>query len=453
MRNLILLFLLFVLIQFVDSQKEPTPLTSGVTWQGTLPALSTVDGQYDLDLFSIFITENATSLNISFVNGNSAQCGSLHLYLRTFGLPCNEEQYNNTFLCSNGYDLVDFDSDDDDDDDDDDNNNNNNSLTKVLRPGEAKDQWDFALNQNTYIGVGRSAPNTYTVACTYSLTVSVNSPCGIGQIGTDRSDIACVNYIVVDNTNLTYTQSYNPGDTQSFQVYKLNVPENTGNIAIVLNSTVSRNEIEGKSYSIPGDTNNCDVSHHSDRSGDFYLTTLVCYVPSAGDFYILVGTDRNDYFKAELKFTINACGSGVAGGQCQYPLVQFLLQNETNSNSTNTNNVRNFDINLPDPFGFYYWYIDIPENFTYGNLSLQINPLQSFGRVRVRNNAPFYNDGTDDDDNDDYTSIGFDTPLMLNLNQYEWEVSRRLYLAFGCATRSFINSCAFTVTATFPIIM
>jgi hypothetical protein len=423
MQKALVVLVAFLALAFAQSpQTSPltvTPLTDGVTVTGTLPVTSLANA-YHVNEYSFYVPENASSVNITFSNTDGTSCTYIHLYIQTVAsLACAYEDYSSSnYFCSNSYDPGDGLS-------------GTNSYMFV--DGANDDLMEWAVGTNWYIGIGRYSGGDYDSTCSYSLYMHVNSSCPTGSIGlqADLSDYyysMCSDPYTVVSSNTLYSLS-SPGVTDYTKTYKLNVATPTvGHIFVTLNSTSTGAYIYGKNFGGPSeDEYNCEESGYTNE-GNYYIYTLFCYTPRKGNFYFVV-TDDNA-FNATISFVQLTCPDGMGGYNCTFQSVPYNASAGVVSFSIPYNSGADY-LSYP----FYYMYIDIPANYSAGDMTVTADSPQS-GYMYIRR------DGYPEDDSEwGYEdSFEYDSfPAVYGLNQFDYLLPGRIYFGFECTTTGGCN--------------
>jgi hypothetical protein len=386
-------------------------LQNGVAYTGALPIQTSSDYGYNVDLYSFFVPENTSGVNVTITNNNSGTCSYLYLFIRsTSGLPCNYYAYDyNEYLCTNSYRFESY---------------IGSSETDVLISGDDSDLFEFNVNSNWYFGVSRYYQSDYDELCGYTIQVGVNSSCTPGSVGfaQDLSSsyaTQCSTPYTVVNTSSVVTLAAN---TNQYNVYKINVPTSSvGYILFTLNSTVTSSYIYGKSYGAPSQYSssyNCYTGSYTTVNG-FYIYNLYCYTPRKGDFFFIL--EDSATYSASIKFSMLQCAPGMGGYNCTFPAIPF-----------NTSLAGQTFFIAPQPnvlsYPFVYMYLDIPANYTGAILSLTASSAESAYFYLRKEGFPEYS-----------STYGYEgsygrqsTPGTFTLSQFEYAVAGRYYFALDC---------------------
>jgi len=386
-----------------------TTLTSGSQVIGTLLPTSSANA-YNIDLYSIFVPENTSSLNIKFSNTNTATCTYVHLFGRTGGLPCSYHDYSTSdgYICASTYDPQ--------------NGVGSSPVNDFSYPGDDDDLYAFAVDQSQYFGVGRYYSSENAETCSYTIQVVANATCGVGQvvIYSSSSGQYCVSYVVA---SIGMAMSIN-----ETTVYKINVAEGTGMIMMVVNSTSSSGNFYGANYAayVSSGDSVCNNPGGSSQ-GNYYIYTIYCYTPRTGSFFLsVVDTD----FNGTVTITTTVCAAGFGGFNCTYPATELNL----------TALATGFTIFLPyvsDVVGYYtaYYYIDV--NATMSNTIIVTGTSivgSGYGYIR-RSGYPTYSSSSGYEDSSEYDSY----PSSFPITSFEYAVAGRIYLGFDCTSSTGCN--------------
>jgi hypothetical protein len=390
-----------------------TPLVSGTTVTGSLPVVDEDDALH-LDFYSFYVPENASSVSFTFSNLND-NCFYIRTYLNTFSLPCSFTEYSSSlYQCAN--------SDEDD---------TSTTQTNLYTPSYDNYLFQYEVNQNWYIGVGRYSSSDYDQNCGYSVVMSYNTTCPGGSVGvaTSSTTSECVAYTMA-NSSATYSMS---NVTADFTVFKINVPQNTGNIYVQVNSTSDDLYLYGRSYGAISSSSDAECSTGTSTLVDgMYLYDMFCYTPRQGDFFVVIETSTFDpNWSGSASFMVQTCAANMAGANCSFPLVQFNASLVGAPTSLSIPYAGSDSV----AYGGLYFYWDIPANFTYGELLLSADSSQT-GYLMIRRDAfPTMDFYSGYEYSSQYESFDAD----IALNQFDYQIPGRIYFALLCTTTGGCN--------------
>jgi len=425
--NKVVCLIAFLAVAFaqVNPQTGPlsvTPITPGVLVTGALEPSAQADA-YHVDLYSFFVPENVSSVNITFTNTDTTSCSYINLFLSTYGIPCSDDEYSSDYQCANAWDI----------------GGGISSYTNILTPYDDNYLFQYDVNQYWYVAIGRYSSYDYTDTCSYNFYLNFNSTCAPGSVGVapDSSNVVCEPYTTV-NTSLTYTiQNGNPAGTNDFTVFKVNVPTTTvGHIYVRVNSTSSDLDLYGRQYAGASYYTDYDCYEYSYTTvGAFYIYDMFCYTPRMGDFFITI--DTNDVnWNGTATFDVLNCGVGTAGANCSFPLYPF---NTSLLVAPTTLTIPYSGSGSSVSYGSLYFYWDIPANYSAGDLILYASSSQSGYLVVRRNGFPT----TDSQSGYEYYSEYDSYNAVLAMNQWDYQVGGRYYFLLNCYTTP---SCDVTVS-------
>jgi hypothetical protein len=423
-----IIFALFAFIAVAVAQQTFSvyPLSSGISYAGSLSLQLSQTSAFLVNLYSIFVPENATSVNVTLVNTNYATCSYITVVVMSSSLPCDAEDYLHfpyeENMCSNGYNVDD---------------GIPSSYTEIFYAGEDQyEQYEFSVNRNWYISVGRYYSEYYGEACAYSLTATINQTCPTGSVGlsyeldSDEYTQCSLPYTTVTNFPSTFNAT---GDSQHYPVYKLNIPVGTGYFNVKVNvSNYDDNGgelyIYGKAYGSPSEYNNDCEYYDYITVGNYSIYNFNCTTPRSGDWYFVIYSE--DYaFNATVTFYAPVvCANGTGGNACQWNCTAY---------SPATLNVQ-----IP-ALGWYYFYIDIPANYSSNRITLTAASAQDVVFYYRRNGFP------DDsysgyEGSEEYQDVTANSPASFSLSQFDWYVPGRIYFGLYCENGA--NGCSATVT-------
>jgi hypothetical protein len=418
MQRVIFAILALAIVAFAQSPQTPgalTPLVSGTTVSGILPP-TTQANNYHVDLYSFYVPENTTSVNFTFANTNYADCSYIHMFVRTSGLPCSYHDFSTSYyLCANSWDPG---------------NGISGTSSLLSYPGYNSDLYEFSVNNFLYIGMGRyGLYNTYT--CTYSLTVSINSSCPTGSVALYYSSSATTCSAPYTTITAPQTVTLTTGVNANYeQVYKLSLPQGVGHVYLQLNSTSSSSEFYGMNYAAPSYSyNNCYRTSYTyvDTYG-FYIYQLFCYTPRAGDFWVAHADDGSSGFNATFSFEVVTCPSGMGGFNCSFPATAL---NFTQLGSGFTATIPYSSTGDYLTYGWAYYFVDIPGNFTGNTVQLTATATTGSGYMEIRKDGyPEDSSTYGYEDSAEYDSF----PAQFIMNQFDWAVAGRWYIGLECTS-------------------
>jgi hypothetical protein len=413
MQRIVCFLAVVVAIAFAQSPQNgpltPTIIASGQFVQGNLPA-TTEAAAYHVDLYQIFIPENATNVNVTFVNQNE-ECDYINLYVRnaaTGGLPCAEDDYDPTYYsCATTYSIDD---------------GIGGTYYYNINPYVTEDLFEWSTNQNWYFGVGRYSSSYSDDACAYTLQVTVNASCPTGSVGNGYYEENTCSGPYVNVAAVPYYNNISSNSDSYDQLFKVNIPTaDVGHIFIQINSSYPDLYLYGKNYGSPTDEQyNCEVDDYTYSNGDdFYYYDLYCYTPRIGDFFIEIISD--EAFNASLKITYLTCPSGFGGYNCTFQSVPL-----------NTS-VQTFQVPYAGlTYGFAYVYVDIPGNYSGGNIEVHASSGQE-GEMIIRFGG-YPEDSSDYGYLDEYQYQ--ELPASFILNNFDTFVAGRWYFGLECDASS-----------------
>jgi len=220
--------------------------------------------------------------------------------------------------------------------------------------------------------------------------------------------------------------------------YKIVVPDATGHIYVELNSTSSGAYLYGKSFSLPTSSYyNCYTSSY-DIVDTYYIYSMFCYTPRAGEFYIMV--EDSNTFTGSIKFNMLTCGAGMGGYNCTFPSIavnatSFATGMQIYIPYTGASDYLNY--------AYYYMYMDIMSGLTAatlpGDMTVSASGDGSYMYVR-RGGFPEDSSTYGYEDSAEYDSF----PATFGINNFEFQVPGRIYFAFECYSTP---GCNVTVSA------
>jgi len=394
-------FVLFALlaVAFAGQSYTVTPLADSVVYTGTLDVQTSSADGYDVEIFSFFVPENASSVNITFSNLDSDVCSYVSLYVKQGGLPCSNDQYTlSQYRCGQGNDLG---------------NGISGDLSTLFVAGNYEYLFEYQVNTYWYIAIGRYYSSEYSYACPYSVSVEVNSSCPTGAIGIPYGlssyyySQCSPQYTVVSTT---YPATYSiVAAEDTYPMFKLSIPLDTGNIYFTVNATTTSLYIYGKSYGGPSSyTYNCYEGSYT-TVGNYYVYDVVCYTPRAGDFFVVID-DQYDAYNATITFNAPVtCANGTGGWNCSFVSVPF-------SGSSFTATIPYYSTASYLSDAFYYFYVDIPANYSSNALTVSADTGAGSGIFFYRRNGyPEYSSYYGYESTYEYYS----TPHTYTLNQFD----------------------------------
>jgi hypothetical protein len=250
------------------------------------------------------------------------------------------------------------------------------------------------------------------------------------------TDLDCETYT---NISSGYATSVATQGANGFQeLYKIYIPTATVS-RIDISFSVSNSEdwyVLGVNYAAPSDeiyTCNDDGIWTYDENAETYSGVLTCYLPRIGNFYFIL---QNDDSGVNGTFSVNytTCANDMAGIYCNATAVPL------NTNGTGQSFVVSDDT-------YAYLYLDIPANYTGGDLAIYADATYSgpdndgYGNLYLRKGGMPSNEdyGTDNR----YESMEF--PALFVLNNFDFYVSGRWWVALECEDAT---TCNMTVTVT-----
>lgn len=335
-------------VAFATPQSGPltiNTITPGAVVTGSLLPVVSSDTAYHVDLYSVWIPENVSSVNFTFTDTATSACSYLSVYLSTFGIPCSDDEYSSSYYqCANAWDI----------------GNGISTYNNVFNPYDDNYLYHYDVNQYWYFAVGRYYSSDYDETCTYQFSFNYNSTCAAGSVGvaSGSSTTVCEAYTVV-NTSNTYTiTNGNPLGANDYTVFKVNVPTPTvGHIYVRVNTTSSDLDLYGRNYA--------GASYYTDyvcyeytytTVGNFYIYDMFCYTPRQGDFFITVDTDDVNW-NGTITFDMLTCGAGTAGVNCSFPLLPF----NASALATPYSFLIPYTGGSSVEYGSVYFYWDIPD--------------------------------------------------------------------------------------------
>jgi len=427
MQGRVFAFCAILAVAFAQQSFSVYELTSGVAYSGALPIQANEDSGYTVTLFSLWVPENASSVNVSLINTNNDLCDYVSIFVLQGTYPCNEDQYDNSdYRCGQGYDIGDGIGD---------------SEYEIWVPASTDYLFEYQVNTYWYIAVGRYDEFDYDSACTYTVQATVNSTCTSGSIGLPYS-LSSDEYSQCSqpyNTVSTYPSTFTVnGNEDTFPVFKVSVPVGTGNFQFTVNTSMDADvlEVYGRSYGAPSIYDyNCDDDSYTEV-GNFTIYNVICYTPRSGDFYIALYSDYSDTTTSIVTFqnAPTVCANGTGGWNCSFVSVPFNGMTSTftipyNSGATYLS------------YAFYYIYMDIPANFSSNPITITASTTGSDSLTYFyrRNGYP------EEDSTWGYESVYeyYGTPHSYTLTQFDWSVAGRIYFGFQCDTSP---SCSVTAS-------
>jgi len=310
-------------------------------------------------------------------------------------------------------------------------------LSTLFVAGNYEYLFEYQVNTYWYIAIGRYYSSEYSYACPYSVSVEVNSSCPTGAIGIPYGlssyyySQCSPQYTVVSTT---YPATYSiVAAEDTYPMFKLSIPLDTGNIYFTVNATTTSLYIYGKSYGGPSSyTYNCYEGSYT-TVGNYYVYDVVCYTPRAGDFFVVID-DQYDAYNATITFNAPVtCANGTGGWNCSFVSVPF-----SGSSFTATIPYSSTASYLSD--AFYYFYVDIPANYSSNALTVSADTGAGSGIFFYRRNGyPEYSSYYGYESTYEYYS----TPHTYTLNQFDWAAAGRIYFGVSCSTSP---SCTLTAS-------
>jgi len=407
---------------FAGQSYNVYPLVNDVLYTGALAIQpSSADG-FDVDIFSFYVPENASSVNVTFTNLDSDACIFVSLYIKQGGLPCDSDEYDESqYRCGLGTNLGEGVDD---------------AITQVYVAGNNDGLFEYEVNAMWYFGVSRYYSSDYDTACGYSLLVNINSSCATGSIGLPAS-LSSYDYSQCSapyTTVSTYPSSFNvSSDENNYPVYKVSIPVQTGNFKLTLNSTSDYNTVLGRSYGAPStDEYNC-YQDDASTDGAYFIYDVICYTPRSGDFWIVLYNDYEPY-NATITFAgPTVCPIGTGGWNCSFVSIPY-------ANATSPFTIPYSATAEYLSVAFYYVYMDIPANFSSNSVSVTASSTgDGDNEIWYRRNGFVEEDYTYGVESDfEY----YEMPHTFTLNQFDWAIAGRIYFAFSCSSAP---SCVITV--------
>jgi len=427
--NKVILFVFAFVALCYSQQSGPltvTSLTNGVPSASSLPVQSSSAFAYNVQVFSFYVMENASLVNVT-INNLGSNCGSLELYTKTGGLACSSDQYSSSeYPCAyvtyftTSYSSV------------------NN---KVYIPGSSYEMFDFSVGSTWYFSVQRYSSSYYDEVCPYTITVTVPQTCPSGSVSyaQDLSSSYYVNCSSPYTEVATFPAVYNisgGGPTTSPNIFKIDVPTATvGQIMINVSSNISSTTVYGKNFASPTYSDyNCYTGSSYFVNG-MYTYSVNCYTPRKGAFYVAIQND--DAFMGSITIQMMQCtdASMLGGYNCSYPSMQLNVSNLP------MNVLVAYPPNQEISYSFAYYYMDFA-NYTGNNFQLQVSLLGtgSSNYVFIRKDGyPEYS-----------STYGYEfnsrsTPATFTLTDFDFQVDGRWYLGLSCYNSGY--NCNFTISA------
>eukprot|EP01114_Cavostelium_apophysatum_P003856 TRINITY_DN13_c0_g1_i1.p1 TRINITY_DN13_c0_g1~~TRINITY_DN13_c0_g1_i1.p1 ORF type:complete len:512 (-),score=133.31 TRINITY_DN13_c0_g1_i1:98-1633(-) len=396
-------------------------ITSGVHIAGTAAASTSEDTSLHVTLYQFWVPENTSVVNVTFTLP-TGDCSYLNFQLSTFGLPCNNDEYDTSYPsypCALAWDIE----------------SGANDFQENFTPYDSNYLYQFVVNKYWYFAVGKWSSSDYQDTCAYGLDVTIQSSCPVGQVATQvvsSTSTQCVPYTALNGPNyaIPARTNFNADGTMDFTQYKLNVTQNTGNIYVWVNSTSNDIDMYGRNYAGAGyyGDNNCETTTYTTSAGGFYIYEMWCFTPRAGSFFLSFETDDTGY-SATFMVTAMICPAGKGGYNCTYN--STTLANATLPTTLTFANMYNSNVGSAS-YTAAYWYIDIAPN-SGGNVFVISATSPDSGYLMFRRDGyPTMDSESGYEYSSQYVSIPTSTGNGIALSAFDWQVPGRIYIAAIC---------------------
>jgi len=263
-------FALFVVC--ASAQISYVTLSNGVAVAAAF-ATEADDIYYYPTYYAVWVPWNASSVNITVVNTyptTDDNCEYLQAEVRTVGFACSEDNDD-----ANCYDVGDYDDDIYSDE----------PFYGLYGPGTDTDyeglRW--SVNAFWFVTVQREDSIDNAYACSYTIQATVTECAGTG-LAVDPEDDGT--FTCITATNVTVPGTYPLTSlADSYYYYYTNVPDFTGYVTMVVNSSDSDVYLYGNNYGPASDYEDRCEYDFNDGGVGFYITNLTCYTPRAGSFF------------------------------------------------------------------------------------------------------------------------------------------------------------------------
>jgi hypothetical protein len=415
----IVCFLALVAICFSQTNPQIGPFTAvqlvnGVPYPSVILP-STQEDNYDLQFYQFYVPANASSVNINLVNLNDTANPVFYIYVRSNGLPCSTDQYNSDFVCYNSASSSAF----------------NNNYDVPLYPGvSVSSQYEYTLGGYIYIAIGRYYGSYYQNAASYILTATLNVTCnGINyyQALSTSNDQICGTFQTVTTSPQTFNATFvNSGP--SYSIFKNTLPNNVGNIFIVMNSTSNNAVIYGNQFSPPSTSQyNCYTGSSTQDMYGFYIYNVYCYTPRAGDFWVAIYDSDAGNSSYTVTFNTQVCSEAMMQGgfNCTY------VSQPLNTSSTVSVYMVDTPASLTNVFSYFYY--DIPANFSGNQLQVSATAIGSSAYIYYRKGGYSEDSSTYGyDSSNEYSSLSSSSATSFTLGNFDYFVPGRYYFGIEC---------------------
>jgi hypothetical protein len=409
MQRLLLIALAVISVVFAQPPPQPGSLSPNVIYNGqiiqsNLPPTS-FDTAYNVQLYAIYVPENATVVQVNVTNTNNNNCEYLALYLRTGsdgGLPCSREDYSETsYPCAGGYFFNDVYS----------------SEVEIFDANSYYDNFQFTVNDWWYFGVGREDEYDNSSTCSYTLSVEMALNCSgntIGDINPSDDSAECIPFFEVNTSSvvtINVPENYSYASVFKYEVLTATV----GYVEMHLVSSSNYWEVVIQNYAAPSEeVFACNPSgEYVDNGNGIYNITFTCPNPRIGRLYMLLFNPETDGYNGTLTFTTLTCADNMGGQYC---------------NSSNTalslNSTQMFNVTVAS-YDIVYYYFDIPANYTGNDIVISVTEAVSENPVYLRKNG-----FPSPDSSYGYQEQGTDATFYLN--NFDFYLSGRWYLGIYC---------------------
>eukprot|EP01114_Cavostelium_apophysatum_P020495 TRINITY_DN6886_c0_g1_i1.p1 TRINITY_DN6886_c0_g1~~TRINITY_DN6886_c0_g1_i1.p1 ORF type:complete len:871 (-),score=113.10 TRINITY_DN6886_c0_g1_i1:55-2667(-) len=417
-------------------------ITSGIKINGNLP-VSTSDTRYDLDLYKFWVPENTSSVQVNFT---VTECTVLNFWVNTFGVPCHYFEYSSFRYSPCNENWAPGSSG---------GGSGTSHYSGTLKPSTYDSGFfQYAVGKYWYFAVGKNDDEEESLECSYDLSVSIASDCPTGQVGFAVSETSTICAPYNDLTNVALSElnhtenlvNFNAAGNDQFKLYKLNVPQDTAWIRVLVNASVSNSiKLTGRNYASgsPFTPTSCEKTYSSYSGYPYAVYDMHCYTPRAGSFFISLFSSQTNY-NATIEITGKVCANLTGGYDCLFPSKR--LTSETFSGQTQVTIPHHYN-GTQRSYGALYYYIDVPVSGGFSGVTFDAFGVDKSVVIFRRDAFPTFD--LDSGVDTAYEVIdAYNNHRIITFNEFNLNImTGRIYIALVCKDTS--EDCVVQVSANF----
>jgi hypothetical protein len=294
------------LVALVAAQNIPIVLVAnGATQTGTFTPVALGEEDYSVQVYSVWLNENTTSLSIEYQDTSASSC-SYDIFVSGQQIPCGDEwsvASDDFYPCRETYSPGTIYS---------------TLSSAVLYPDYYSDYFYVTLGSWVYISVTRDSFYSDDL-CTYTLKAVSTAECAAGSIAEfDYSTPAC--YPLTTHTGTSFTAMPTTPDSTAYSFHRFMVPFGGAYFTIKGNLTVdtasSYPYVNVQYGYAPGSSDYFATFSSSYESSSNYLFDEVVYLPKAG--YVYLGFYDAQITGGMVMIDTRICPEGMGGWNCTY---------------------------------------------------------------------------------------------------------------------------------------